>query len=222
MAAGQSRVRLRMQSRDRLLLPLGRNRSDVYHIIIIFCVLFSGLLLSPAWAQEAQGLNKPNALQIGDTIPDELWNMPMEAINHPKGIKSITLGQYRNKKLIILDFWSSWCGSCLKSFPDLAVLQKEFSKDITILLVNATNSGDDDVRAKYSMKKVLERAGFNKSELTSIMRDSTLSRFFHHASIPYVVWIDGASGKVVTLGQTDLTSTEAIRIYLNKKKEEGV
>lgn len=190
----------------------------ILSLTIIFCVLFSCLMVLPVSGQEAVGLNKIKPLQIGDTIPEELWDMPMQVINHPKGKKSVTLGQYRNRSLIILDFWSSWCGSCLKSFPDLVAFQNGFSKDIGILLVNAANSGDDDIRAKYSMKKVLERAGFDQKELTSVMCDSTLSQLFHHKSIPHVVWINGASGKVEAFGGADLTSAESIKKYLDKVK----
>ena len=68
--------------RDRLLLPLGRYsrskfgtlRRDVYRVITIFCVLFSGILVTPAFAQGANGLNQTvlrglvTALQDGKPI----------------------------------------------------------------------------------------------------------------------------------------------------------
>src|SRR5690606_11186126 len=44
-------------------------------------------------------------LQIGDTIPEALWQLPLQVVNHPKGKDTITLNDYRDKKLIILDFW---------------------------------------------------------------------------------------------------------------------
>ncbi|TDQ75300.1 hypothetical protein [Sphingobacterium yanglingense] len=61
---GQGYIRLRMQNnrlRDRLLLPLERYRSDA--LLVIFCVLFSTALVTPAFGQETDGLPDPRTLK---------------------------------------------------------------------------------------------------------------------------------------------------------------
>ncbi|WP_257667471.1 hypothetical protein [Parapedobacter tibetensis] len=45
-------------------------------------------------------------LQIGDTIPEALLNLPLQVVNHPEGKETITLADYKGK-LIILDFWAT-------------------------------------------------------------------------------------------------------------------
>src|SRR5690606_34739823 len=45
-------------------------------------------------------------LSIGDTIPDAVWNLPLWVVNHPDGKDTIKLDDYRNEKLLVLDFWA--------------------------------------------------------------------------------------------------------------------
>nr|WP_255431195.1 TlpA disulfide reductase family protein [Pedobacter sp. N36a] len=73
-------------------------------------------------------------LNIGDTIPEAVWNVPLQVVNHPTGKKTITLNDYRGK-LIILDFWATYCSPCIRSLNELDSLQKVFDKEIKVLPV---------------------------------------------------------------------------------------
>ena len=46
------------------------------------------------------------ALKIGDAIPEEVWSVPMQVINHPENKKNITLSEHKDK-LVLLDFWAT-------------------------------------------------------------------------------------------------------------------
>src|SRR5690606_27790543 len=85
-------------------------------------------------------------LQIGDTIPEALWHLPLQVVNHPEGKETITLNDYRDKKLVILDFWATWCKSCIEGFPKLEAYQRKYADDLGVLLVNARQTGDDSNR----------------------------------------------------------------------------
>jgi thiol-disulfide isomerase/thioredoxin len=43
----------------------------------------------------------------------------------------------RSAKVVLLDFWASWCGPCRQSVPDLKQLQKEYRSDqLEVISVN--------------------------------------------------------------------------------------
>ncbi|HEX3024864.1 MAG TPA: TlpA disulfide reductase family protein, partial [Chitinophagaceae bacterium] len=75
-------------------------------------------------------------LGIGDTMPDVQLN---NIINYP--VSQIPLSPFKNKHTII-DFWATWCSSCIHHFQQLDSLQKQYPQQLQVLLVNSKNSVD--------------------------------------------------------------------------------
>ncbi len=65
------------------------------------------------------------ALKVGDTLPD-LTTFNLEG-KLPDSLKG---------KIVIVDFWASWCLPCAKSFPVLDELQKKYGDRLVVLAVN--------------------------------------------------------------------------------------
>ena len=58
-------------------------------------------------------------------------------------------------KILVVDFWASWCAPCKKAFPSLCEIQNEYlDKDVVVVGVNV----DKD---KSSMKKFLKKNKYN-------------------------------------------------------------
>src|SRR5690606_15427351 len=68
-------------------------------------------------------------LTIGDTVPDMVFE---NMINY--GAEKAQLSDFRGKA-VILDFWSRGCLACIKAFPKMQDLQKQFEGKLQILLV---------------------------------------------------------------------------------------
>lgn len=57
----------------------------------------------------------------------------------------------KNKKLIIVHFWGSWCGPCLTEFPEMLDLAEKYEdKDIIFYLISVNDT-------KIAMNKFLKR-----------------------------------------------------------------
>ncbi|MGH2645715.1 MAG: hypothetical protein ACRDE2_17320, partial [Chitinophagaceae bacterium] len=74
-------------------------------------LLIMGLICLAASLQ-AQSHRAIEPLSIGDTVPDVVFNQMMNYHS-----KTAQLSDFENKKLIILDFWSTSCTACIDYFP---------------------------------------------------------------------------------------------------------
>jgi len=145
-------------------------------------------------------------LTIGDRVPDveikNVYNYPASTI-HLSGLKA---------KLVILDFWATWCGSCLNAFPEMHDLKKKFGDQLQILFVNSF-SADDEIKVKRTFNKLEERTG-RTVELPYILKDTLLSLYFPHTYVPHYVWL-GSNSQVLAITHREAVTEKNIRAYLN-------
>lgn len=60
--------------------------------------------------------------------------------------KTVKLSDYKNK-VVLIDFWATWCPPCRKGIPDLIDLQKKFKKDLVVLGISLDTDTKEDVPA---------------------------------------------------------------------------
>lgn len=157
------------------------------------------------------------ALSIGDTVPDiTLTNV----YNYPDSV--IRLSDLKGK-LVILDFWATWCGSCIEAFPKMQELQEDFGEKLQVILVN-TYEGDSIQRVKSFLNKFKQRTGQN-IELPFSLLQSSLHEYFPFKFIPHYVWI-GKDGKMIAITSQNEINKENIETtyngdvsYLHKKED---
>src|SRR5687767_14878390 len=59
-----------------------------------------------------------------------------------KNGKLLPLSAYRGK-VVLLNFWASWCEPCVKEMPSMDALQRTFGDDLVVLAISADESWDD-------------------------------------------------------------------------------
>ncbi|MEX0719587.1 MAG: TlpA disulfide reductase family protein [Balneolaceae bacterium] len=75
-------------------------------------------------------------------------------------------------KVVLIDFWETWCGPCLQVFPAMDSLQNEYPDDFVVIAVNLNNSDElSDVQAfkdknRYDFQYVLDTNNISDEIIT--------------------------------------------------------
>ena len=163
--------------------------------------MFSLSAQTPRKDSGVDGLSEIKALNIGDKIPQSLWDTPLEVVNHPIGQKTIKLSEYRNKKLIILDFWATWCASCVES---LGKIQHKLKYDQSKIAFIPVTFQSEAVISKFQQGNNIA----HQWQFPLVVGDKRLKQLFPHETISHFVWID-ADGTIKAFTSSEyITDTQ--------------
>ena len=130
-------------------------------------------------------INELNMLPPGSLSPDI-------TLQTPDG-ETIALSSFKGK-VVLIDFWASWCLPCRRQNPHLIELYKKYKGDnFEILGVSL----DDNVSA---WKNAISKDGLSWPQVSELKKwESTVVKEFHIEAIPYGVLID-REGKIIAKG----------------------
>jgi thiol-disulfide isomerase/thioredoxin len=86
---------------------------------LIFYGLHKNIQNSIIGKKIQEEIRKKDNIQKGATVP------AFKAIDSNNN--TITLSQFKNKNVVIMDFWASWCEGCRAAFPHLKDLYKKYN-----------------------------------------------------------------------------------------------
>src|SRR5215216_2507820 len=113
-------------------------RRNVLLPALSLCCLLAAV--QPLGARAARGDEKEKEkeetalLAVGDAAPD--WKL-----TDPRG-RAHTLAEYRGK-VVVLDFWATWCGPCTRVMPRLEKLHRKYgAQGLVVFGINSFETGD--------------------------------------------------------------------------------
>jgi thiol-disulfide isomerase/thioredoxin len=123
------------------------------------------------------------AIKVGDTFPD-LASFQLEG-KLPESLKD---------KVVLIDFWASWCDPCKDSFPAMEDLQKRYGpKGLVIIAVNVDedrNEMEDFLKkngpspsftlVRDARQKLVEKAGIRTMPGSFLLDREGKVRFVHN------------------------------------------
>ena len=148
-----------------------------------------------AFAQTAKKYTK-----IGDMAP----TVTLEALN-TSSAQSFDLQDLKGK-VVLLDFWATWCSPCIAGMPHLDALQMAFGKKLQVIAV----SDEKKERLKRFIKNTQYQFRFARN-------DDGLSSVFKYKILPHSVLID-ENGKVVAITSPEQITKEVIQKVIDGKQ----
>jgi peroxiredoxin len=94
----------------------------------------------------------------------------------------ISLDDLRGK-VVLLDFWGTWCPPCVESIPELRSLHKKYSKEPSFLLIGISSDGDEEVWREFTAKNKMIWPQYRD-------KDRKIQRAFGVRAFPTYVVID--------------------------------
>ena len=90
-------------------------------------------------------------------------------------------------KVVLLNFWASWCGPCLEELPQLEALTRTYKQQsVKFLAVNLDTQGEEENR-KGLVSRTKERLA---PSLTYLIGNQEIQRDFGFDNIPYTCIVD--------------------------------
>lgn len=86
-------------------------------------------------------------------------------------------------KVVLLDFWGTWCGPCVESVPDLRQLHKKYANEPSFVLIGISSDRDDKVWREFTEKNKMAWPQYRD-------KDGKILRAFRVGSFPTYVILD--------------------------------
>ena len=138
--------------------------------------------------------NDKNVIMFHDVVERMLSTnvgqfAPEISLPSPEG-KEIALSSLKGK-LVLIDFWASWCGPCRKEMPNVVKIYSKFkNKGFEIYGVSL----DQD---KEKWMEAITKDGINWPQVSDLKYwDNVAARIYNVQGIPYTVLID-KDGKII-------------------------
>ena len=132
---------------------------------------------------------RPPLLSVNSPAPE--WKL------FDSATREHSLSEYRGK-IVIMDFWATWCGPCIRTMPVLQKLHDKFkARGVEVFGVNVWEESNS---VTYMKQK-----GFT---YTSLLKGEEIAKSYNVGSLP-TLYIIGVDGKIIyrTTGAHDEVET---------------
>ena len=170
-------------------------------------------LLEQVLAQYADiRVSKDSAATLGELATDDLINLrnpelragPLVAGQKAPRFeataidgKMVTFPQNYRGKVVLLDFWATWCGPCVKEIPNVVDAYERFhSQGLEVLSVSLDQENAAEILTRFIKKHKMPWPQLYDGKYV----DSAIARRYSINGIPHALVVDGDTGLIMAEG----------------------
>jgi thiol-disulfide isomerase/thioredoxin len=118
------------------------------NLIVVILLIFTSTLFSyESWSSQF-GEALDNLSNADDQKAPDFTLLTLNG-------EEVKLTDYKDK-IVILDFWATWCGPCRRGIPDLVSIQNEYKDDVVVIGISL-----DQPSTQRNIKPFIEHFDIN-------------------------------------------------------------
>jgi hypothetical protein len=157
-------------------------------LLLLWLIVWFIVSCTNVYGQNSKGII------VGQEVPDLSIG---KLLNYPT--KSAKISDFKGK-ILILDFWATWCSGCIQYFPIEEQLEEKYAGKLQV--IGVTYEPQSKIEHFFSTHR--DTKG-NAYTIASVVEDSVLTRLFPHRSVPHCVWIVDGVVRAIT-GAEEITT----------------
>jgi peroxiredoxin len=128
------------------------------------------------------------------------WSLPGIDFTLPKvGGGEVRLRDLRGK-IVLINFWATWCPPCIKEIPHLKKLQRKYPEKLVVLGISTdslsshgSDHDDNDLSPRQKVQEFIQQHNINYPVALDTTGETTAA--YRASGLPTSVWI-GPEGKI--------------------------
>ncbi len=169
--------------------------------IMLFALI---LCCGPLLAQPNFKPDLTKQLKVGDTFKEP------NSVEIMRGQESSIDWKKLEDKVVLIDFFDTFCGSCLQIMPKLQKMEQQYADKIKVITV--TWQDKSTIEKLFANNEYLKE---NKVNLPVIYNDTYLKNLFPHLGVPHEVLLYKGKVQAITASQF-ITAENLLRLFDEK------